>query len=398
MSVARALPAALAVAALTACAPALSPVDVPSPPEDRRQLSDSGVVEVADAPLALMSIDAQGAVGLLDLATGEQRHAGSVSPPLALAGDGRYGFVSTADGLEIIDSGRWTWLHGDHNHYYRGEPRVLGSLSGSGPATVTSGLLSTAGSTGVYFTDSGEGVLLDNAALADGDIVERFRVQTEAGAGLVAPLGEGALVTVGPELVYYDATGTATTTTAACTAASGAITTPVGVLVGCAEGAVLGTWRSDGPILEHLPYPDGIALEAAVEFEGRKGRPTVATLASPNGLLLLNTRDRTWQHIETDVALDHVSAAADAEGHVVAVDAAGHVRVYLAPTGEQVAATGPLTTDSERFRSLLLDDRHAYLADPTSGLVFEIDYADGARVARTLETPTSPRFVTEVGR
>jgi hypothetical protein len=259
-------------------------------------------------------------------------------------------------------------------------------------------MLSTAGSIGVFFAGSGEAVLLDNAALADGKIAELFRIETGADTGIVAPLAEGALVTDGDELVFHDASGAATDASTECAAASGAITTRVGVVVGCADGAVLATWEDAAAAFERIPYPDATDADRALSFDGRKGRPTVAALAGDSGFWLLDTRERAWQLVATETPLVRVSAVDDAEGHVVAVDAEGRVKVYIAGTGAQVAATEPLPVEMGDTVSLTVDEQRAYVNAPVARIVFEIDYADGARVARTLETPTSPRFVAEVGR
>jgi hypothetical protein len=46
---------------------------------------------------------------------------------------------------------------------------------------------------------------------------------------------------------------------------------------------------------------------------------------------------------------------------------------------------------------LQLDAQRAYLADPADGTVHEIDFADGARVARTIELPVAPVAFAEAG-
>ena len=46
---------------------------------------------------------------------------------------------------------------------------------------------------------------------------------------------------------------------------------------------------------------------------------------------------------------------------------------------------------------LQLDAQRAYLAGPADGTVHEIDFADGARVARTIELPVAPVAFAEAG-
>jgi len=47
---------------------------------------------------------------------------------------------------------------------------------------------------------------------------------------------------------------------------------------------------------------------------------------------------------------------------------------------------------------LIADQQRAYLSAPAEQRLYEIDFADGARIARTFETPTAPQFVAETGR
>jgi hypothetical protein len=390
------VPALLAIGALAACASEAPEQAVPAATSDAGHGEIAGAEEVSEPPLALLSIDADGTVGSLDLLSGEASGIGTFGAPTALASDGRYAFATTADGLEIVDSGRWSWDHGDHFHYYLAEPAVIGTVSGSGDATVTTGALSTTGSTGVFFAGSGEAVLLDNAALADGEVEERFRLETGEASGVVAPLEDGALVSIGDELVYHDSVGEPTGAGVACDAPSGAITTRVGLVVGCADGAVLATWEGSAPVFEQIPYPADASVDRALAFDGRKGRPTVSAVAGTQGFWLLDSRELTWQLIETETPLATVVAVDDADGHVVALDTDGRVHVYAAASGEQLAVTDPLVETVGGTESLTVDGQRAYLSDPAAAAVYEIDYADGARIARTLETAAD--FVTEVGR
>ncbi|MFE7223275.1 ABC transporter [Nocardioides sp. NPDC057577] len=364
-----------------------------------------GAQEVAEPQLHLTTIDGTGTVAQLDLLEGSSAEVGRIGKPSAVDSDGRYLFATTADGVEIVDSGMWTWDHGDHFHYYRGEPTLLGTVEGAGAATVATGPLSTAGATGVFFAGSGEAVLLDNEALADGEVHELFRIETEPHAGLVAPIGDGALVTVaeGGEVTglrYHDADGSPVDDEIPCARASGTITTKVGVVVGCADGAVLATETDGEPEVERIAYPKGTEAPRATAFEGRKSRPTVAALSGTTGIWLLDTRERTWTHLDAGVPLRQVVAADDEEGHVLALDTTGRVRVFAAGDGRQLATTEPLVdlSDAAGGVDLVVDQERAYLNVPAEGVVHEIDYADKARIARTLETPTAPSFFTETGR
>ena len=197
---------ALALVALAGCGAESEPTATPVDDVSDGHGEITTAAEVEEPPLALVSVDDDGRVGMLDLLSGESEDLGPDGAPTGLASDGRYVFVTTADGVDIVDSARWSWNHGDHFHYYIGSPEMPGTVPGSGIATATWGMLSTDGSTAMHFAGSGEAVLLENEALAEGEIVERFRVDVDADA-VVAPLGDGAVISEADALEVYDAEG-----------------------------------------------------------------------------------------------------------------------------------------------------------------------------------------------
>ncbi len=394
--------AAIAVVSLSACS--TPPDETGTAPDDTAgHGAVAGAAEVAEPQLHLVSIDADGSTSMLDLLTDERTDLEPVRPADAVTSDGRYVFAADGSGVDVVDSGVWTWDHADHFHYYRAEPRAVGRVEGTGTATVSTGMLSTAGGTGVFFPASGEAVLLDNAALSRGRVKETFRLRVGAHDGLVAPLGDGAVVSE-PDgrLRVVDARG-GTIGGTACADASGTITTRVGLVVGCDDGAVLATLDGDEPRLERIAYPADAAAPAT-SFAARKGRPTVAGLGDGSGIWLLDTRERSWQWIETTTPVVAASAVDDADTHVVAVGDDGTVQVYDAASGEQLAATDPILASTlgdpalEPGLTLTVDAQRAYVNAAADGVVHEIDYADGARVARSLRTATRPVHVTETGR
>ncbi|GAB6902413.1 hypothetical protein [Kineosporia succinea] len=353
----------------------------------------AGAAEVAEPQLHLVAIDEDGRASMLDLLAGTETDLGSLTPAEKVSSDGRYVFAADGSGVSVVDSGVWTWDHVDHFHYYRSQPRTLGRVTGEGVAAVSTGMLSTAGTTGVFFPDSGEAVLLDNQALSRGTITEKLRLRGEPHQGLVAPLGEGALVSRNTSTVdAVDARG-GKLASVGCPDPSGTVTTRVGLVVGCADGAVLATLDGEKPVLTAIPYPEGAAAPAT-SFDGRKGRPTVAGLGDGSGIWLLDTREETWQWLPTTTRVVAAAAVDDAGGHVVAVGEDDTVQVYDAGSGRRLASTGPL--DLGENVQLTVDAQRAYV-NGTDG-VYEIDYADEARVARELEMPTKPVHLAETGR
>ena len=397
-----------AVSLLLASCSASGTPDLPTADAEHGKVS--GAAEVSEPPLHLVSIDAGGSASLLNLLDGTETRLDDVRAPRAVTSDGRYAFVADDAGVDIIDSGAWTWDHVDHFHYYQAAPGAPGTVSGDGVATVATGMLATAGGTGVFFPESGEAVLLDNAALSQGEIKETLRIDVVPHDGLIAPLGDGALVSeaqaggVVERLRAIDDTGTEVDSIA-CAEASGTITTRLALVVGCADGAVLATAAAGEVSLTLVPYPAG-AAPAATEFSARKGRPTVAGLGEGSGVWLLDTRARSWSWITTAEHPLAASAVDDETQHVVTLSPDGSVRVLNAD-GAELGTTESLVTvphgaephgTDPAVVSLTVDAQRAYVNNPGTGTVYEIDYADTARVARTIETGVPSDFLVETGR
>ncbi|CAB4896486.1 unannotated protein [freshwater metagenome] len=91
----------------------------------------------------------------------------------------------------------------------------------------------------------------------------------------------------------------------------------------------------------------------------------------------------------------------DADEHVLALTEDGRVLVLDGNNGAILAETEPLVVESLEAGAsptLVADDQRAYLSAPTERRLYEIDYADGARMARTFDTATEPAFTAETGR
>nr|WP_201469454.1 ABC transporter [Microbacterium hydrocarbonoxydans] len=395
--------------ALAACAGEPLVDQTPDPgaaPDDAGHGAMVGAEELAEPQLGLTTIDATGMVTHLDLLDESITEIAEVTAPSAMTTDGRYLFADSGDGVEIVDSGVWTWDHVDHFHYYRAAPELLGTVSGEGEASIATTNSSTSGGTGLSFADSGDAVLLDTEALSRGEIRELFRLEREPHDGLVVPVGSFALVTQtdggrATAVAAYDAGGEPTGLEHPCAAPSGTITTRVGAVIGCADGAVLAHVDGGELIVEHIPYPAGARPSAITSFDNREGRPTVAALAGPTDIRLLDTRARSWTLLTPPTPLGQVTAVDDDAGHLLALALDGRMLVLSADDGSLLAETPPLVTgslSSGMSPTLIADQHRAYLSAPAERRLYEIDYADGARIARTFDTATEPAFVAETGR
>jgi len=356
-----------------------------------------GATEAAEPQLRLLLVDADGRTARHDLLTGESAALDDVDPPEHAATDGRFLVTSDDSRTTVVDGGSWTVDHGDHTHYYDARTRVVGTLDGGGPVVVAS----SESTTTLTWPDAGRAVALDREALGQGTV----RTTAEVDDTAVLLPADDLLVAGDPEadrVRVLDATGEPTGVEAPCTDPAGGIVTRVGAVVGCADGAVLVTPGTGGgdPTAEVVAAPGG--LPRATAFANRSGRPTVAALAGDTGFWLLDTRARTWEHVLTERPLRAVSAVDDADEHVVAVDADGRVVVHARETGATATTEVLLAPDDDAAAGgaigLQLDAQRAYIADPADGVVHEVDFADEARVARSVETAVRPVVMAEVGR
>lgn len=366
----------------------------------------AGAEEVQEPPLHLLTLGADGSIDQLDLLDESWTKLGTVNNVTDAVTDGR--FVFTSDGasgtVSVIDSGMWTRDHEDHFHYYRSTPRMVGSIEGTGPASISVG----SSATGVFFAESGEAVVLDNAALGEGTIVETHRIDGQPHAGSVVQLGASTLVTEGkdgiPAVVrVLDGEGKAASGDATCSNAGAPISTSVGVAYPCADDVLIATTGAQGVDFERVSYPDS-TVPPARAFAARENRPSVAGLAGDQGIWLLDTRELTLTLLPTAVPLRQVTAVDDSDGHILGLTGDGRVTVISAQDGSTLSTTEPLLPETIQNVNLLagvdlvVDQQRAYLNAPAERLLVEIDFADSGRIARTFVTPNIPLFFAETGR
>ena len=296
--------------------------------------------------------------------------------------------TSTEDRTTIVDGGAWTVDHGDHTHYYAAEPRVVGTVDGGGPVEVHSSETMTT----ITWPERGEGVVLDRAALGQGDVEETTRVDST----VLLSFGEQLVAGTTGGVRVLDADGQPTGAEAACAAPAGGIVTRAGAVVGCEDGAVV--VGEDGEAAA-VALPDG--AERPTAFSARAGRPTVAGLAGDRGVWLLDTRERAWTLLPTPEPVVQATAVDDKDENVLALTADGRVLVVDGVTGAVRAASTPLVGASLAAGqpvSLIADQQRAYLNGPTEGRMWEIDFVDDARVAREFTPESTPLFFAETGR
>lgn len=202
-----------------------------------------GAEETAEAQARLIVADSDsGAFRVVDLITEDVTELGVVAGVSALAGDGRYGYLSTAEAVHIVDSGSWTVEHGDHVHYYRSEPRDVGVVR----EQEFTAAYSDATVTAMSFSD-GSVVVLDRKQLDKGTVAEMTRIVGQPHDAVAVPYEEHVLTSVadedqrsarGIEIRARDGSPAATISEP-CPALQGTAVTGRGVVFGCADGVLL---------------------------------------------------------------------------------------------------------------------------------------------------------------
>ncbi|WP_121745152.1 hypothetical protein [Streptomyces sp. E2N166] len=365
----------------------------------------AGASEAAEQQSRLLLGDpATGDTRVLDLITGKTHDTGRKAGVTALTTDGRFGYFHGADGTHVLDSGAWTVDHGDHVHYYRAKIREAGELPG-GTGTNIRG---DAGVTVVTAVD-GKADVYPRADLEKGALGTPDQFPGTY-AGPVVPYAEHlvALTRDGDapaRVVVLDRSGKRVATPeSACEDPKGDAVTRRGVVLGCADGALL-VHEDEGTFTaERIPYGEDVPqAERATEFRHRPGSTTLTAPAGKDAVWALDVTERAWKRVKTGPV---VAANTAGEGSpLVVLETDGALHGYDISTGEETTVTEPLLTDLPKAGTgeaaapvIEVDRSRAYLNDPAGKRVYEIDYNDDLRVARTFDLDMRPSLMAETGR
>ncbi|WIB34943.1 hypothetical protein [Curtobacterium sp. MCJR17_043] len=396
-----AVPAALGVAAallLSSCsAPDTDPPGAsggPSSTSAKPHGFVEGASEASEPQLRLLLADADGSVAVHDLLAAETESLDDVPAPEHAATDGR--FLATSDGerTTIVDGGAWTVDHGDHTHYYDAAARVVGSLDGAGSVTIAS----SESTTTLAWSASGRAVALDRDALGQGEVRETARVDD---AGVLLPLGT-LLVSgdaAGDRVRVLDAAGGADRRRRRMRRPGRRHRHPCrrGHRVRGRRGA-----RHRGPGRRRPGRRDGrrpCRIDAAARDRLRephrsadRGRPRRGhrlLVARHPGALLAARPDRPPPCARSSRSTTPTSTWSRS----MRTDGSS-----CGPRGDSAPVTTEPLVSSAAGATLQLDAQRAYLSDPEESVVHEVDFADDARVARSIDVPVRPDVLAEVGR
>lgn len=391
---------AVTAATMTAC-------DSGPPPEVTAEVPHGyieGAEEAAEAQSRLIvADDVSGAVRVVDLITEEVHDVGRVDGVRALTGDGRFGYLAGRDeSVHVIDSGAWMVDHGDHVHYYRTKAREVGVVQGEQPLAAYSDPAVSA----LSFPD-GTAILLDRTLLDKGSVAELGRIVREPHAGIAVPYGKHILASVADTgkpsargVRVHDRQGKPVAEIdQPCPELQGQAVTRRGVVFGCADGALLVSEKDGVFTGEKIPYPQETgARERATGFSHRPGGTTLAARAGDGAVWSLDVGRRTWRYLETG-PVAAVNAVGEG-GPLLVLTRDGRLRSFDSATGKEQAQIPLLPPEATAAAapSIQVDTTRAYVNNPLSGEVHEIDYNDNLRRARTLKVDGKASHIIETGR
>jgi ABC-type Mn2+/Zn2+ transport system permease subunit len=353
--------------------------------------SSPDVIELADAPTRLVIVDSTtGTTEVFDALDETGVIVGEFGTVRGLVGDGRYGYLIGENETTIVDSGAWTYYHGDHNHYYAKPPSTAGTSDlGAAGVTADDGVVA-------LHARGEKPTLLDRKALGEGRIEPPEVAPDLADARVVAPYGDALVVAAATgELRAVDQQDDVTVLPVPCADAAGATATRSAVVLTCRDGAVR-IAGADTPEATAIPFPAGEhPVLVPLKNRGREG-----TLVGRDGdqVWLLDSTKQTWDVTAVPGA---VAAGSAGDGQVLVLTGDGVLRVFDmttgTPTAELALFTDGLPADAPP-PVIEVDADRAYINNAAAQAVYEIDYRGGLRLARTLRTGVTPDLMLETGR
>jgi hypothetical protein len=188
---------AIPLLAVTACGTGGDTSTAPSSSATSDETGDGhegeeGATEVgASTPRLALTYD--GGVQVLDATTlevlADEDFEGFVR--LSPAGDGRHLLVSAQGGFHVLDAGTWEEPHGDHSHYYTGEPHTTGTVF---EAEEPGHVVTHAGRTVLFDDGTGDVTAFDSDDIEASDREERTFTTPAVHHGVAVELSDGRMV------------------------------------------------------------------------------------------------------------------------------------------------------------------------------------------------------------
>ncbi|MGD9751742.1 MAG: hypothetical protein AB7W59_12170 [Acidimicrobiia bacterium] len=371
-----------------------------------------GAEEVDEAALRLLVADGSApTVQVLDLADGLVLDTITLSGPATLTreGAGRYAIAAQrgADRVDLIDGGSVERPHGDHSHFYAGEP----SLTGAGfAADDPTHVVPNHGLVAVF--DDGDGTvrLLDAAGVTTGEVIEATIASGPAHHGVAVPAGEVVIVSRaagelpdGVRVLRRD--GTEVATFGDCPQLHGEVATHDAIAFGCADGVLVLEGEGETWTARKIANPPGLAADQRVgTLHGEHDLPYAVGNLGAGALARVDLAGGTIAALPLPLPMA-AFAFHGSSGHALVVAADGQAHRVDVATGAvvaSVAAVSPVALEAGHGGaprpSIAIAGNRAYVSDPAGGVVIELGIADGElRVARRLAVDGAPASLLVLG-
>lgn len=375
---------------LAGCASA----EKPAAPSTSADHDDTGVdaQESADPVTRLVLVEPDtGSTLVYDAGAETEEPLGELGGTGGVSGDGRFVYLRGETGLTVVDAGSWTFDHGDHSHYYVMAPGIAGTIDG--PVEDAHGHRDL---TAVRRID-GTVEVLDRKLLGEHQIAPAAGFDGVGDVAAIMPLGADLIAVTPGGAVTAIAPDGAREVLGQCPGVTGSALASGAVVFGCADGAVKVAKRAGKLTGQQLPFGNPGPTAPSAPLVHRHGGAALAALAGDE-VWVLDARRGGWESVRIPgvLAVNTISAES-----VLALTADGQLRVFDVPSGRQTRAIqlfrGSVPTDVPA-PVIEVDADRAYVNDAAARVVYEVDYADPLRVARTLKTSVTPGFMVETGR
>lgn len=267
-------------------------------------------------------------------------------PTLTTAHDGRhiFGVQGAAGVVSVLDSGTWTQGHGDHFHSFVTDPQLLTEvIEGGRPVHVVPN--AETGVTAIYFDEEGLARLVDEEALAHGELHGLSSIDS-AGPhhGLVAPLGNGSWLVTQPV-----GTETGTPNTVDLVGADGTTSQTFDCQALHGE-AVVGTTAAFGCADKVLIIRDGVATDVPTPTDGEARVGSIVADATgsnfmgnfgPTGLVFIN--GDVARQVDIGVSYGNLAVTSDDRFAVLGTDGALRLFDVRGELLQTIQVTSPWT-------------------------------------------------------
>jgi len=182
-----------------------------------------------------------------------------------------------------------------------------------------------------------------------------------------------------------------------CRGATNAATTRRAVVFGCENGAIrVGVSGAESAVTP-IPFPADRPTAALGALQHRDRHDELAAIAG-EVVWVLDSGRRTWSPVPVPGA---VAVSTGDDGEVLVLTRDGALRAFDTATSAETASVGLFDGGIPVDRSapvIEVDSDRAYVNNAAAREIYEIDYGEALRIARTFRTGVEPGLMVKAGR